>query len=77
MPQLDTELKRDFFIENLLFHRARKLYFRMMSFLGKLTVSRGRSTGQIEGISATPETVGKTRGSGGPFLARAITGPVR
>ena len=22
MPQLDTELKRDFFIENLLFHRA-------------------------------------------------------
>ena len=27
MPQLDTFLKRDFFIENLLFHRARKFYF--------------------------------------------------
>ena len=31
MLQLDTLLKRDFFIENLLFHRARKLYFRMVS----------------------------------------------
>ena len=38
MPQLDAFLKRDFFIENLLFHRARKFYFWMMSFLGKLTV---------------------------------------
>ena len=36
-------LKRDFFIENLLFHRARKLYFWMVSFLGKLTHSRGGS----------------------------------
>ena len=34
-------LKRDLFIENLLFHRARKLYFWMVSFLGKLTHSRG------------------------------------
>ena len=40
MPQPDTSLKRDFFIENLLFHRARKLYFWMVSFLGKLTRTR-------------------------------------
>ena len=40
MLQLDTSLKRDFFIENLLFHRARKLYFWMVSFLGKLTRTR-------------------------------------
>ena len=41
MPQLDISLKRDFFIENLLFHRARKLYFWMVSFLGKLTRAHG------------------------------------
>ena len=32
-----SSLKRDFFIENPLFRRARKLYFWMVSFLGKLT----------------------------------------
>ena len=32
MPQLDAFLKRDLFIENLLFHRARKLYCSMVSF---------------------------------------------
>ena len=37
MLQLDIFLKRDLFIENPLFHRARKLYFWMMPFLGKLT----------------------------------------
>ena len=37
MPQLDAFLKRDFFIENLSFHRARKFYSWMLSFLGKLT----------------------------------------
>ena len=41
MLQLDAFLKRDFFIENLLFHRARKFYFWRVSFLGKLTRANG------------------------------------
>ena len=42
MPQLDRLPKTHIlFIENLLFHRARKVYFWMVSFLGKLTITPG------------------------------------
>ena len=57
MPQLDAFLKRDFFIENLLFHRARKLYFRMMSFLGKLTNAFKGASGNVRVLCQSPRYI--------------------